>query len=511
MKSSEPASTLEDGLEIFPDSTARQVAQFKAVPGPRSPKGECLKQKLWGGVYSQGPDEHAWAFGQSIRSDSVMWEQEIQVSIVHARMLGKANIIDKTDSDTLVSGLESVRAKIEKAFLSDGKPLTSAEVFQMLTPDAEDIHAAVESLLREEIGETADRLHAGRSRNDLVATVTKVWLNDASGGLQSAIEKLQSAILKIAEREKNSPMPGFTHTQPAQPITLGFHLMAYFWMLNRDVMRLHLLQEQDSPLGAAAIAGTSLPVDREFTAKELGFIRPMWNALDATSDRDFIGDALHACASIMQHLSRLSHELVFWSNPLIGFVKLDESLTTGSSIMPQKRNPDMAELIRGRAARVIGHWSAFMSMMKGLPLGYNRDQQEDKPALFDSVRLCMDSLHLCTQLLTTAKFDLERMDAVADEGYSPATGVAEALVLEGMAFRQAHEITGSLVRQCEEQGISLEQLEVDDPKLQHILKAATAANSIALRDGLGGPGPTAMRAQLNEAMTYLTADDLEIG
>lgn len=468
-----------------------------------------MKKKLWGGAFAKEPDERAWAFGQSINSDSIMWEQEIEVSTVHARMLGRAGIIEQKEAVRLAMGLGHVKSRILEALNSDGSPLTPQEAFQMLTPEAEDIHAAIEQLLREDVGPLADRLHAGRSRNDLVATVSKMWLRDASESLQVAIEGLQAAIVEVAEREQGSAMSGFTHTQPAQPITLGFHLMAYFWMLNRDVMRLHLLEEQESPLGAAAIAGTSLPIMRDFTSKELGFMRPMQNALDATSDRDFIGDALHACATIMQHLSRLCHELIFWSNPLIGFVKLDEAFTTGSSIMPQKRNPDMAELIRGRTARVIGHWTAFMSMMKGLPLGYNRDQQEDKPPLFDAVHLCLDSLHLCARMMKTTNFDTRRMAEVAGSGFSTATGVAEALVMEGMPFRQAHDITGKLVRQCEELDTTLDQLTVDDPKLQHILQTATVAASIASRDGHGGPAPNALKAQIEEAKTYLTPQDLD--
>lgn len=296
-------------------------------------------------------------------------------------------------------------------------------------------------------------------------------------------------------------MPGFTHMQSAQPVTLGFHLLAYFWMLQRDVEKVANLQRSLnlSPLGSAALAGTSLPIDRHFTARELGFEAPTPNALDATSDRDFVGDALHVCAMLMQHLSRVSQELVLWSGPMYGFVKLDEAYTTGSSIMPQKRNPDMAELIRGRSARVIGHWTAFMSMMKALPLGYNRDLQEDKPPLFDSFMLCNDSLELCTEMLATAVFNTERMAAVAGDGFATATGVAEALVKEGVAFRSAHEQTGKLVRVCEEQGVSLPDLKVDDVAAGLALREATVERSIAGRQSYGGPAPVALDAQIQEA------------
>ena len=320
--------------------------------------------------------------------------------------------------------------------------------------------------------------------------------------------QLQRTLIDLGEKHKADSIPGFTHMQAAQPISLGFHLMAYFWMLQRDVVRFRQVSENAniSPLGSAALAGTSLSIDRASTAKELGFEGPMQNALDAGSDRDFIGDALHACAMLMQHLSRLSQELVLWSGPMSGIVRLDEAYTTGSSIMPQKRNPDMAELIRGRSARVIGHWTAFMSMMKALPLGYNRDQQEDKPALFDSFKLCAHSLQLSSEMLATATFNTERMAAVAGDGFATATGVAEAFVKGGMAFRSAHELTGQLVRKCEEQGVALHELKTGDTATDEILRNATVEKSIASRDSYGGPAPSAMDIQISEAKATLERD-----
>jgi len=466
-----------------------------------------VKQKLWGGAFSKGPDPLAWSFGQSIDSDSELWASELDVSTAHVKMLGETGIITSEEAGQLECGLNAVGKSILADHEKNGG--TWGDVFSRLAPDSEDVHAAIESLLEKEAGPVAGKLHAGRSRNDLVATTTKVWLRAQCQILRRRIRETQRTLLSLSRRHRADPMPGFTHMQSAQPVTLGFHLLAYFWMLQRDVERVAALERclRFSPLGSAALAGTSLPIDRHFTARELAFEGPMPNALDATSDRDFVGDALHVCAMLMQHLSRLSQELVLWSGPMYGFVKLDEGVTTGSSIMPQKRNPDMAELIRGRSARVIGHWTAFMSMMKALPLGYNRDQQEDKPPLFDSFNLCIESLVLSARMLETAKFNLERMAAVAGDGFATATGVAEALVKEGVAFRSAHEQTGKLVRMCEEQGVSLPDLEVDDIAAQRAVRNATVEQSIASRNSYGGPAPGAMDIQIEEAEALLCHPD----
>ncbi len=447
-----------------------------------------VKQKLWGGAFAKGPDELAWRFGQSIDSDSILGQEEIEVSIAHAEMLGACGILPASEAALLVQRLTEI-----------GKELSAGA---SLPDDAEDIHAAIEQMLRAEVGEVADKLHAGRSRNDQIATVTRLWLKRACDALAARAVELQKVLLKLGEKHQADAMPGFTHMQPAQPITLGLHLMAYFWMLERDKSRLAAVKAMadECPLGSAALAGTSLPINREMTAAKLGFSCVTANALDATSDRDFVGDALHYSATLMQHLSRLSQELVLWSTPMYGFVRLDEAYATGSSIMPQKRNPDMAELIRGRSARVIGHWTAFMSMMRALPLGYNRDQQEDKPGLFDSVSLCLDSLQLCARMLSTAEFQTWHMSAIAGDGFSTATGVAEAMVMDGMPFRQAHEATGKLVRQCEETGTTLDALTGLSPEVH---AATDVTGSIAARDGQGGPGPTAMTKQLDEAKKVL--------
>lgn len=446
--------------------------------------------KLWGGAFSKSPAEVAWKFGQSIESDLNLWCEEIDVSIAHAQMLAKTGIIDQADAKRLVGALSELR-------MNDPNHSTHMSHSPHIE-DAEDLHGAIEALLEEMIGDAAKRLHAGRSRNDQIVTVARLWLKRRCVTVLEQISATQATLLELAERHASDPMPGYTHMQPAQPITLGFHLLAHFWMLERDKKRfVAVIEVADAcPLGAAALAGTGLPIDRQHTAQALGFSQTVPNALDAVSDRDFVGDALHAAATLMQHLSRISQEIVLFSTAEYGFLKLDEAYSTGSSIMPQKRNPDMAELIRGRSARVIGHWTGFMSMMKGLPLGYNRDQQEDKPPLFDSIALCVDSLTLVREMLATASIDLERMEARAGEGFSTATGLAEALVKSGVPFRTAHELVGEWVKSG---GAGT------PPKLADAEFDPSVAASLASRESEGAPGPKAMAVQLALAKEALGA------
>lgn len=437
------------------------------------------KEKLWGGAFEKAPAETAWKFGQSIESDMTLWCEEIDVSIAHANMLVAAGIIAEPDGKALVTALNHLRENC--AYMRKSCQVESAE----------DLHGAIEALLVEMVGDVAKRLHAGRSRNDQIVTVTRLWLKRQCASVDASIAELQGVLLELAEKHANDPMPGYTHQQPAQPVTLGFHLLAYFWMLERDRQRFAQTAAiaDASPLGAAALAGTSLPIDRQGTASELGFAGVIPNALDAVSDRDFVGDALHACATLMQHLSRVAQEIVLFSTAEFGYLKLDEAYSTGSSIMPQKRNPDMAELIRGRSARAIGNWTAFMSMMKGLPLGYNRDQQEDKPPLFDSIALCLDSLVIAREMLATASFNVEAMEANAGKGFSTATGLAEALVKSGVPFRTAHEVVGAWVKS----GGGEPPIEFD----------ASVGASLASRESEGAPGPKAMQSQLDLAKAHL--------
>ncbi len=449
--------------------------------------------KLWGGVFDKSPDALAWAFGQSIKSDLTLLWEEFDVSLAHAEMLARTGIVSELEGKELVDGLLAVRFDVSSGNVS-------------IPPDSEDLHGAIESLLEAKIGETAKRLHAGRSRNDQIVTVARLWLKRRCADLEEVITRVQQELLRLAEDHRGTLMPGYTHQQPAQPITLGLHLLAYFWMLDRDRIRFgHVAQMADEcPLGSAALAGTSLPIDRTLTSKLLGFSSPTPNSLDGVSDRDFVGDALHACATLMQHLSRMAQEIVLFSTAEFGFVKLDQAYSTGSSVMPQKRNPDFAELIRGRTGRALGHWVGFMSMMKSLPLGYNRDQQEDKPPMFDSVSLCRDSLELVGGMLGTASFDTCRMASQAGAGYSTATGVAEALVAQGVPFRTAHELLGELVKTGIASGLSLHDMaESASPELKEALLAATPESSVALRTSEGGPSPGALDHQIRLARDRL--------
>ncbi len=435
------------------------------------------KVKLWGGAFSKSPAETAWKFGQSTVSDLNMLDEEIEVSVAHAKMLGATGIISSAESEQLVEALFKAKQAVME------QPVLIAQ--------SEDLPGAIEWLLHQALGDTANKLHAGRSRNDQVVTVTKLWLKKRCGLIRGELQSLQGCLLELAEKHLDDPMPGYTHQQPAQPVTLGFQLLAYFWMLQRDLERvIGVAAGADAcPMGAAALAGTSLPIDRELTASLLGFSSVVPNACDAVSDRDFIGDSLHALAMLMQHLSRISQEIVLFSTAEFDYIKLDEAYSTGSSIMPQKRNPDFAELIRGRSARVIGHWTAFMCMMKALPLGYNRDQQEDKPPLFDSVALALDSLVLTREMLATATYDLGKMAQCAGKGQSTVTSVAEALVLKGVPFRTAHERVGKWAKN----GLH------GDPELDDL--AMTVKQSIEGRESTGGTGKNALIVQLNLAKT----------
>jgi argininosuccinate lyase len=457
-----------------------------------------VKKKLWGGAFSEAPDDTAWRFGQSIESDWNLLTEELEVSHVHAQMLARQKILPPSKAAKLIRALEEMIAE-------------AAEGRLRMPQDAEDIHAAMEAELRRRVGDVAGMLHTGRSRNDQIATVARLYLRRRCDALLSLIKALQKEIVRQAGRYATTPMPGYTHQQRAQPITLGFHLLAWFWMLQRDGERLETVKNSaDScPLGAAALAGTPFEIDRKWVAKQLGFRQPTPNALDAVSDRDFVADALHACSMLMLHLSRMSQEIILWSSQEFGFLRLPDRLTTGSSIMPQKRNPDFAELIRGRSARCFGHWVAHMSLMKALPLGYNRDTQEDKPPLFDSIALCKDSLLLMRAMLQGGEFDKRRMRAAAEEGHIAATAVADYLASRGMPFREAHERVGRLVRACDERGIALREAPPDlirtvlrcDPA--PILPLLSAEAGIQSRDGYGGPGPSAMKTQLREARAAL--------
>jgi argininosuccinate lyase len=448
-------------------------------------------RKLWGGVFTSATDQLVDAFGQSIETDLNFWQEDVIASVAHARMLGAQGIITPDEAKQIESGLEQIHE----------------EGPEKLPRDVEDIHTAIETRLHELIGDVAGKLHTARSRNDQVATDTRLYLHNALLELLDEVKVLQGIVIEAAEKHKSDLMPGYTHGQRAQPVTLGFYLMAHFWALQRHGWRIERVAEVANfcPLGAAALAGTGFPIDRFATSTELGFTAPIPNALDATSDRSYILDALAACANLMLDLSRISGELVLFSGNEFGFVRLGDAVTTGSSIMPQKRNPDMAELIRGRASRAVANWVSVATMMKGLPLGYNRDTQDDKPPLFSSVKLADDALRLVGIMLTNAEWQTKRLRQAIDGDFSTATDLADFLAAQGMPFRQAHEIVGRVVRYCSDNGITLEQL--DAAALNSVAPEAPAValevlkpeRSVASRESYGGPGPKAMEEQLARA------------
>jgi argininosuccinate lyase len=448
-------------------------------------------KKLWGGAFSESTADLVDRFGQSIKTDLQFWQEDVIGSVAHARMLGETGIISKEEAQILIDGLEKIHEAGPEA----------------LEIDVEDVHTAIEYRLRELVGDVAGKLHTARSRNDQVATAARLMLHNELLIVLDQIKDFQRVILAQAIEHKSALMPGYTHQQHAQPITLGFHLMAHFWALQRHGHRAEELfgLANYSPLGAAALAGTSFPIDRHMTSAELGFTAPIPNALDATSDRSFIMDALHVCALIMIDLSRVSQELVLWSGREFGFVKLHDSVTTGSSIMPQKRNPDMAELIRGRTGRVIANWVTLATVMKGLPIGYNRDTQEDKPPLFDSLRKVKDSLKLVQLMLETCEWQLDVMAKSTHGDFSTATDIADYLAANGMPFREAHEVVGKVVIGCNERGIVLEDLnaailaEIDADIPVGVLSVIQPVDSVNRRESYGGPGPKAMKVQLDMA------------
>jgi argininosuccinate lyase len=459
-------------------------------------------RKMWGGAFRDDSNALVDAFGQSIESDLTFWREDVEASMAHARMLGKTGIIPETEADKILVGLAQI--------LSEGP--------DSLPDDVEDVHTAVEVRLGEIIGETAGRLHTARSRNDQVAVDARLWLRRALEEISEEILGLQTALVEQAEVHKHTILPGVTHQQHAQPITLAFHHLALFYMLQRHRARAEFLRKTIafSPLGSAALAGTPFPINREMTAHELGFDGPMVNALDATSDRSWTLDALHLCALVMIDLSRVSQELILWASPEFGFISLHDSVTTGSSIMPQKRNPDMAELIRGRAGRVIGHWTAMAATMKGLVLGYNRDTQEDKPPLFDSVSTTMSSLSLTTLMILTMTVNEDVMAAKCHGDFSTATDFADNLAKSGVPFREAHELTGQVIRECIDRGIGLEDLtselllEIAPSAPAEALEGLDPASSVARRESPGGTGPHSVEAQLARAYQLLNSEKCPI-
>jgi argininosuccinate lyase len=453
---------------------------------------ENTSTKLWGGRFTESTDAFVEAFTASIDFDQRLYRYDIAGSIAHASMLAHAGIITADERSAIVAGLEDILAEIER-----GDFAWSVEL--------EDIHMNIEARLIERIGETGKKLHTGRSRNDQVATDLRLYLRDEIDGLCMALIRLQTALVDIAEREADTIMPGFTHLQVAMPVSFGHHMLAWEAMLERDHQRLLDCRKRVNvmPLGAAALAGTSFPIDRAYTARLLDFDSAAGNSLDAVSDRDFVIEFCAAASLIMMHLSRFSEELILWSSAQFDFIELPDRFCTGSSIMPQKKNPDVPELVRGKSGRVTGHLVSLLMLMKGQPLAYNKDNQEDKEPLFDTVDTLQGSLRVFGDMMPTVTVKRATMATAATQGFSTATDLADYLVRKGIAFRDAHEIVGRAVRHGVDTNkdlaaMTLEELQafselIDDD----VFTVLTLEGSMAARNHLGGTAP----AQVNDAIT----------
>ncbi len=454
---------------------------------------------MWGGRFATGPDAVMQAINASVGFDRRLYRQDIAGSRAHAAMLASTGIISDSDAAAIREGLLTVLSEIEVGEFAFSEAL-------------EDIHMNVEARLKALIGEPAGRLHTARSRNDQVATDFRLWVRDQLDAAEGGLLALTRALVNQAEAGAAMVMPGFTHLQSAQPVTWGHHMLAYAEMFTRDLSRVRDARTRmnESPLGAAALAGTSFPIDREATATALGFDRPMANSLDAVSDRDFALEFLSAAAISAMHLSRLAEELVIWSSAQFRFVALSDRFTTGSSIMPQKKNPDAAELCRAKVGRILGALTALMMVMKGLPLTYSKDMQEDKEPVFDAADAWMLALAAMTGMVVDMRPDADRLAAAAGAGFSTATDLADWLVRAlGLPFREAHHVTGRLVALAEKKGCELEALSLDELRSEH--EGITAAvydvlgveNSVASRTSYGGTAPARVREQIDRWRTVL--------
>jgi len=454
---------------------------------------------MWGGRFAEGPSAIMREINASIPFDKALWRQDIAASKAHAAMLGACGVISGEDAVAIERGLDQVAAEYER----DGVPEDWA---------LEDIHMTVESRLAELIGPAAGRLHTARSRNDQVATDFRLWVRDAIDQADAGLEALQRALVTRADEHAASIMPGFTHLQTAQPVTLGHHLLAYYEMAARDRSRFAdaRLRLNRCPLGSAALAGTGFAIDREMTAQALGFDAPTANSLDAVSDRDFALDYLTAAAQCSLHLSRLAEEMIVWASQPFGFVRLPDALSTGSSIMPQKKNPDAAELVRGHAGRIVGCAVSLMVTMKGLPLAYSKDMQDDKPPVFEAAGLLGLSIAAMTGMVEGAEFRTGRMREAAELGYATATDLADWLVREaGVPFREAHHVTGAAVKLAESRGVALEALPLADLQAidarigEGVYRALSVEASVAARASHGGTAPAEVRKRIAEAREAL--------
>jgi len=453
-----------------------------------------MTKKPWGGRFTEATDELVEQFTASIAFDQRLYRHDILGSIAHARMLEHVGLLTAEECQSIVKGLEVIGEEIDAGQFA-------------FSVSFEDVHMNIEARLTERIGEAGKKLHTGRSRNDQVATDLRLYLRDAIDQIDASLKAMQSVLLDIAEREASTLMPGFTHLQVAQPVTFGHHLLAWFEMLARDRERLRdaRVRVNVMPLGSAALAGTGFPLDRAYTAKLLGFERVSENSIDAVSDRDFAIEFTAACALIMTHLSRMAEELVLWSSPVAGFIELSDAYCTGSSIMPQKKNPDVPELVRGKTGRVYGDLVALLTLMKGQPLAYNKDNQEDKEPVFDVVDTVSNCLHVFTGMLGSMQVNREAMADVARRGYATATDLADYLVKKGVPFRDAHEVVGKVVRTAIDAGkdlaaLSLADLKKFNPTIEaDVFETLGLEGSVASRNLPGGTAPAQVKQAIARA------------
>ena len=458
-------------------------------------------RKLWGGRFTEATDMLTELLNNSLAFDVRLWRHDIQGSVAHAEMLAECGIITHEEAQIITDGLAFIRAGISSGDVE-------------IPSDAEDIHTAIEGLLFEKIGPVAGKLHTARSRNDQVATDIRLYLRECCDEISRNLNSLQNTLITLAEQEMGVTLPGCTHLQHAQPVLLSHHLLAYFWMLDRDNERIHDCRKRinRSPLGSGALAGTGFPIDRKLTASKLHFESVLPNSMDGVADRDFAVEFLSACAIIGMHLSRFAEEIILWNTPEYRFIDLHDSVTTGSSIMPQKKNPDVAELVRGKAGRVTGNLVTMLMVRKGLPLAYNKDLQEDKEPLFDTYDTLSLVLPAMNKMLSTASFDTQRMHESTHGDFSTATDLADLLVRCGLTFREAHDAVGAIVQHCIANGLVLESLDegallAAAPQLGSNAAAAVdvlrVANSVASRTSQGGTAPQVVKQQIALARQQL--------
>ncbi|HJL18680.1 MAG TPA: argininosuccinate lyase [Sandaracinaceae bacterium LLY-WYZ-13_1] len=465
-----------------------------------------MSDKAWGGRFDEELDAVAARFSASVDFDRRLGEVDVRGSIAHVKMLAARGIVSAEDADAIVAGLETIRGEIERGEMR-------------WDPANEDVHMNVEALLTERIGEAGGRLHTGRSRNDQVATDMRLWTREALGDTVARVDRFLAAIARRAPEHMDHLMPGYTHLQRAQPVRLSHHLMAWAEMLERDRGRMvdAARRLDECPLGSAALAGTTFDLDREATAEALGFARPTANSLDAVGDRDFLLETVSALSICAVHLSRVAEELVLWSTQEFGFVEMSDAFTTGSSIMPQKKNPDMAELVRGKTGRVVGHLVSLTMLMKALPLAYNRDMQEDKPPVFDAFDTVNDCLDVLTGCVAGARFDAARMREALKRGFVDATEVADWLAAHGVPFREAHHVTGRLVRRCLEAGTTLSDLTLEELREEHeafdegVFEALDPETAVERRDLTGGPARARVTEQVEALRARLGERGIEVG